>query len=481
MLAWRDIWTARRRDIALNPTGTSMHVLSPALAGHDQATAASLQQGIDAHMAGRLEDAATIYQAVLEVDPIHPTALHYHGIYLHQVGRHDEAIEQLMLSSALASDNAAWHNDLGNVLFALGRGSEAAHAYGEALALTPSDVTLWNNLGAAYLQGQELTPARAAFERALEIDGDYVPALLQLGALHEAAGDKMQASHYQCRAYVLPPLEGKSWEMLGISYYFLGRLDDAAEAYRHWLAEVPDNPVAAHMLAACSQTDIPARASDAYLEFHFDRYADTFEANLLESLRYRGPHLIGEGLARVAAPARQFEAIDIGCGTGLCGPVIVPFAHAITGVDLAAKMLEKAAANGCYASLEKAEIGAYLAGRPRSCDLVTAADTLIYFGELDQVFGQVAMALRPGGYFVFTVEAMRPGDPGSAGFCLHASGRYRHQHDYVRRLLAQHGMHVEHASDEILREEIRQSVAGMLFVARIDAAAAGAATSIATA
>lgn len=427
---------------------------------------AQLQQAIDAHMAGRLDEAAAIYEAVLEDDPIQPVALHYYGIWLHQAGHHDEAVEKLMLSCALESDNAGWQNDLGNVLFALGRMEDAEQAYADALVITPQDHTIWNNLGATQLQLQKTAEATDAFRRALDIDADFVPALLHLGSIFDAAGDKMQASHYQCRAYVLPPLEGKSKEMLGISFYFLGRLPEAAEAYRAWLAEEPDNPVAAHMLAACSQADVPERASDRYIEFHFDRYADTFESNLLESLGYRGPRLIGEGLGLVAQPARQFEAIDIGCGTGLCGHYMAPFSHRITGVDLAAKMLAKAAATGHYGQLEKAEIGDYLSRNPSSCDLVTAADTMIYFGDLAGVFRNVAGALRRDGYFIFTVEAVTPQDAAPSGFCLHASGRYRHSRDYVHLHLKNNGMEVVHDSEQVLREEIRQSVAGMLFVAR---------------
>jgi predicted TPR repeat methyltransferase len=447
---------------------SSLDALSDGASAH----LAQLQRAIDAHMAGRLDEAAALYEAVLEEDPIQPIALHYHGIWLHQVGRHDEAVEKLMLSCALESENAGWQNDLGNVLFALGRHDEAAQAYGEALALQPQDHTLWNNLGATQLQLGEQQQAMESFQRVLEIDPDFVPALLHLGGIHEAAGDKMQASHYQCRAYVLPPLEGKSKEMLGISFYFLGRLQEAADAYRAWLAEEPDNPIAAHMLASCSQDDIPARASDRYVEAHFDRYAETFESNLLESLGYRGPRLIGEGLALAAQPARQFEALDIGCGTGLCAAYMAPFTHRITGIDLAGKMLEKAAATGHYAHLEKAEIGDYLVRNPSSCDLVAAADTMIYFGDLAPVFRNVAGALRKEGWFIFTVESVTLQDAAPAGFCLHASGRYRHSRDYVHLHLKNNGMEVVHESEQVLREEIRQSVAGMLFVARKTAPAA---------
>lgn len=427
---------------------------------------ARLHAAIDAHMAGRLEEARAVYEAVLEEDPIEPVALHFYGIWLHQAGRHAEALDKLELSSALEPDNPAWHNDLGNVLFALGELEAAAQAYGAALEITPQDHTVWNNLGAARLQQNRNDEAIAAFERAVAIAPDFVPSLLHLGSLFEAAGDKMQASHYQCRAYVLPPMEGKSWQMVGISFYFLGRLEEAAQAYRQWLASEPDNPIAAHMLAACSQRDVPARASDRYIEAHFDRYAETFETHLLQGLGYRGPSLIAQGVALVAQPARQFITVDIGCGTGLCGLGLRAYSRHLTGIDLAGKMLEKAAATGHYDQLDKAEISDYLGRHPQSWDLMTAADAMIYFGDLHGVLRAVATALKPGGYFIFTVEALTPQDAAGEGYCLHASGRYRHGRDYVRTRLQAEGLEILHDSDQVLREEVRQPVAGMLFVAR---------------
>ena len=91
---------------------------------------------------------------------------------------------------------------------------------------------------------------------------------------------------------------------------------------------------------------------------------------------------------------------------------------------------------------------------------------MIYFGDLENVFKAVAAVLKPGGYFVFTVELLTPLDGVEQGHRLHASGRYRHGRDYVRALLQAQGMEPLHQRDEVLREEVRQPVAGMLFVAR---------------
>ncbi|WP_050977605.1 class I SAM-dependent DNA methyltransferase [Herbaspirillum lusitanum] len=84
--------------------------------------------------------------------------------------------------------------------------------------------------------------------------------------------------------------------------------------------------------------------SDSYLEKHFDRYAETFNANLVGSLGYRGPQLMAQGLDIIGAAGKQYDVLDLGCGTGLCAPIVAAHARSLTGVDLSGKMLDQARA-----------------------------------------------------------------------------------------------------------------------------------------
>lgn len=434
--------------------------------GADAALLQLLQQAISFHTSGDLARAERIYREVLAQDPVHPIALHYLGIFLHQNGQHDEGVQSIRLSCALQPDNAAWHNDLGNVLFALREFGEASEAYQASLDADPHDHVVWNNLGSSQLQHNDSEGAIASFKQAVALSPEFGPALIHLGNIYDAAGDKMTSSHYQCRAFVLPPLEGKSKEMLGISFYFLGRLQETADIYRDWMEDEPDNPIAAHMYAACSQIEVPGRASDSYLEKHFDRYAETFNANLVGSLGYRGPQLMGQGLDIIGAAGKQYDVLDLGCGTGLCAPIVAAHARSLTGVDLSGKMLDQARARGGYDRLIKQEITDFMAAESQAFDLVLAADTLIYFGDLEKVFDAVASTLRSAGHFVFTVEALTPEAGQVDGFQLHPSGRYRHGTDYVMRCLADAGLTLVSMTDATLREEIRQPVKGVLAVAQ---------------
>jgi predicted TPR repeat methyltransferase len=101
----------------------------------------------------------------------------------------------------------------------------------------------------------------------------------------------------------------------------------------------------------------------------------------------------------------------------------------------------------------------YLAAQRQAFDVVVAADTLVYFGDLRAFLAAAAGALRPSGLLVFTVEdSMSRID---AGFRLELHGRYSHSDEYVRRALEDVGLspQVQRAD---LRMEAGEPVAGLV-------------------
>lgn len=413
------------------------------------------------HGAGDLEQAETLYRAILASEPQQPDTLHFLGILLHQRGDGDGALELIRQSLALQPERADWHNDLGNILSARGELQQAADAFRQAATLQPADAMLWNNLGAVLQHLGQLEEAEQSFRRAIEINPKFGDALNNLGNLLNARGLDLEAAEYICRAYVLEPTQDKPKAMLGIAYYKLGRYAEAAEVYRQWLQEEPDNPTAAHFLAACSGNDVPERCSAAYVEKTFDEFAARFDEHL-QGLSYRGPEMMAQLLERVATPESKLEILDGGCGTGLCGPVLKPYAASLTGVDLSGQMLEQARTRG-YNALEKADLVSYLQQHPASFDLVAAADTLIYFGELNPLLAAMRDALRPNGLFVFTVEHDSNYDD---GYHLHPHGRYSHGQGYLAARLRANGFEIVEMIPGIVRIEFGMPVQGLAVAAR---------------
>ncbi len=429
----------------------------------------ALDHALQLHGQGRLDEARQAYLDILSHAPEADDALHYLGILEHQSGRSEAGLDLLARALDLAPPQAARLNDLGNVLTELERLDEAVSAFTVATELEPQDANFNNNLGAVLLRLERLPEAMAAFHRALTCDPAFVPALNNLGDLHSRQQQPDEAAEYYCRAYVTGPLADKPKRMLGIAYYTLNRIDEAAAVYREWIAEEPHNPIARHLLAACSGQDVPARADDAFVETVFDEYADSFDAKLVKSLGYRGPEYIATALALHIPTARGLRVLDGGCGTGLCGPVLAPYASHLTGIDLSANMLARAAERGHYHALEKAELGAWLAARHAAFELIVIADVLIYFGALDAVFAAAAQALAPGGLLVFTVE-IHAGGVQSPPFVIKPSGRYGHAPRYVEQALAAQGLELLSSHAVVLREEFTQPVAGLVVSARRGAA-----------
>lgn len=410
------------------------------------------------HRTGHHDVAEKLYRRVLEAQPGQPDALQFLGMLLHERGDSGAALALIEASLRIDPARADCHNNLGNVLMAQERSRDAELAYRRAIALAPGHADAHNNLGVALRLQRRNQEAAQAFEAAIACDPTHVDAHNNFGNLLSSIGRVKDAVTCYCTAVTLMPGHPQTRKLLGIAYYSIGQVDAAAEVFRLWLRDEPDNPVARHMHAACSGEQVPERASDAYVEDTFDAFASSFDGKL-ERLGYRAPQLVAQALAAACpAPRPGWSGLDAGCGTGLCGPLITPWLARLAGVDLSAGMLQRARARGVYDELAKAELTAYLDQHPDQYQLVVSADTLVYFGALEAVLGAAWRALRPGGLLIFTVERGAAG----AGYRINPHGRYSHSEEYVRQAALDAGFEAAHISAETLRMEGGAPVAGLL-------------------
>jgi len=137
--------------------------------------------------------------------------------------------------------------------------------------------------------------------------------------------------------------------------------------------------------------------------------------------------------------AHRLDVLDAGCGTGLCGALVAPFARRLVGVDLSEGMLAHAKDKNVYHALIKAELTDYLRDNNEAFDLIVSADALVYFGDLKGVVAGFAGALRSNGLVVFTLEQAL-GDSAGVDYRLELHGRYGHGRAYVERLLTFSGL-----------------------------------------
>jgi predicted TPR repeat methyltransferase len=405
-----------------------------------------------------LDDAERIYRRILELIPEHPDALHFLGVLQHQCGRSQEAIQLISQALKIAPEYVDAHNNLGNILREQDRLDKAEACYRQVLELTPENAGAYNNLGTVLRATGRLADAETAYRRAIELDPDFPGPYQNMGNLLSQQGRVSEAVAHYSQAIVLDPNHPGSKRMLGIALSCLGRVEEAAKVFREWAAKEPDNPVARHLLAACSGNEIPERAPDAYVKQVFDNFAGHFEERL-GRLDYRAPQLIAEAVARMhGEPAGNLDILDAGCGTGLCGPLLRPYARKLEGVDLSPGMLSRARSTGSY--------DGFIASKKAAYDVIVSADTLCYFGDLRQVMVAAAGSLRPGGHFIFTVEQSREDDDTmAAGFRLNPNGRYSQRETYVCRTVCEAGLETAAVTHETLRQEMGLPVAGLVVTA----------------
>jgi predicted TPR repeat methyltransferase len=175
------------------------------------------------------------------------------------------------------------------------------------------------------------------------------------------------------------------------------------------------------------------------------------------------PELIASAVA-AARPTAPLDVLDLGCGTGLCGPVLRPMARTLAGVDLSAAMVEKARARGVYDRLDVGDLVAFMRASGRCYDLLVAADVFIYLGDLSPAFEAAAGCLRPGGggMLAFSAEA-GTGERYAMG---PKTRRFTHAEPYLRRLAAMYGFEEQSFEPITVRIEAGRPVAGYLVVLR---------------
>ena len=117
--------------------------------------------------------------------------------------------------------------------------------------------------------------------------------------------------------------------------------------------------------------------------------------------------------------------------------------------------IDRARARGVYDDLSVGDLETALAAAGPQYDLILAADTLVYLGDLAQVFDAARRRLSPDGYFLFTVEKAQ-----AYGFELGPKRRWRHSEAYLRELAVRFGFDMAGFVAAAPRREASQPVEG---------------------
>ena len=255
-----------------------------------------------------------------------------------------------------------------------------------------------------------------------------------------ALGQALMAAHFLPaaigefqRASRIDPNLAEPHYLLGLAWLEAGEAEKALAIFAGLLPDA--HPDLAAKIAEAEALRALSRANAGYVRHLFDQFSADYDARMLVHLRYAG-HTILRQLADLVLPVRQdLFVLDLGCGTGLAGAAFRDMAARLDGIDLSPAMIAKAGERAIYERLSVADIETALFESAAAYDLVLAADSLVYLGDLTAVFVGAAQALKPGGMFLFTAERGEDAD-----FSLGDKRRWRHSEAYIRAEAARAGL-----------------------------------------
>ena len=391
-------------------------------------------------------------QAVLELYPDHGEAHARLGGWALDRDQNDLAVTHFRKALAQYADWSAVLNNLGLALGRLGSHTEAVDYAAQAVAVSPDHVGFRVNLAMALHHAGQGDAALEQAEQSTQDDPGNDEAWMALGLIRQTKGDFSGAALAFAQ---VPHLPSARWS-LGEILRRLNRLDEAAEQYRACLELDADDRHGARLgLALVTGEQGPERAPQAYVRQLFDDVADDFDRQLVDGLHYRAPQLLQQALSPLVAGA--LDIMDLGCGTGLMGPVLKPWAKRLDGVDLSPAMVDKARQRGLYDDVFVGDV-LTISG---SYDLAVAADVLVYLGDLEPFMQAMQSLVRPGGLLAFTVERSAGAD-----WALGEKSRYAHGADYVQRITGAAGFQPMVLDEVSTRSESGQPVPGLLMVVR---------------
>ncbi len=191
--------------------------------------------------ARHFQEAATIYQKILQTHPDHPTALHDFGVLFQLSGQPLKAAQLLHKACLINPDWFEAHRNLAITLASLGRPAEAAACCRQALTLNSSDFYIQFLLGKQLILLGKFSEAEEQLQSVISIDPSFVSAHLALGAILVQQGKTKDAIEFYYTLLDAYPHHFSVYSGLAYAMEQGGRQEEAVQSYRQALLKLSES------------------------------------------------------------------------------------------------------------------------------------------------------------------------------------------------------------------------------------------------
>jgi len=239
------------------------------------------------------------------------------------------------------------------------------------------------------------------------------------------------------------PQFADAWYNLSVCHFALSQKYEGLNALNRSLALNPMDEMALYLKASYengqyAETFEPHSTPLPMVMAEFNPIAHRYTLDQLEA-GYRGHLILSELIASMSLHAQHM--LELGCGTGLCGLFIAPFAEKLIGIDASRPMLERiinSERDNPYADLLVGDLRDYLlADKQPQYDVIVGMNVLPVVGGLAPVMDGVARSLQPGGHFIFSTLIL----PAAEGYnFLPEIRRFAHSNAYLQAQIERAGL-----------------------------------------
>lgn len=398
-------------------------------------------------------------EQAIKNQPTHAKA-HSHLAYLLQLGSSvDAAAKHYQVAIRLNAEDAFSHHNLGVILTNKQKYGAAIRHFKKTVVLQPNYPDALSNLGAIFLLQNNPAAALKYYLRLSQMVRDF-DVYYNLGVIYMYLGRNDDAIAYFNEALAMRPHDFAAHSNIGSVYL---RKEDFVNAAKHYEAALelqPENKEISYLLQAIDQKVTPKTAPQDYVANLFDQYAPHYEQHL-QLLNYHVPELLYSAVTNfLGEKEHSLVILDLGCGTGMIGEKFKNLAAKLIGIDLSARMLALAKNKNLYDELKLSSILEAL-DFYTNIDLVLAADSFVYVGDLDEVFAKTKTVLCQEGLFAFTIEKTT-----QYPYVLQRTARFAHTQQYIRELIQKYGFELLQEDETVLRKQRGGAIEGYLYLLR---------------
>lgn len=267
-------------------------------------SAQQLQQAAQLEAAGKSNEAAQIYQQILNQNPRLAGAWHALAVLVFGRGNLPQAFEMFANAVRLEPANPLYCRNLGEISRRLGKLEQARLSGEAACKLAPKDVDAHYNLGLAYTDSGDFAKAVQVYKKAVKINPKHGLSWNNLGSALEQQGDKRGALKAYEKAVALNANHAEAQNNAGAIYSEQGKLDEARASFQAAITARPAFVESHYNLSSLKTYTV----DDPHLSMLEGVYAK--REQLTPHARIRYGFALGKALDDIGQYDRAFAAYD---------------------------------------------------------------------------------------------------------------------------------------------------------------------------